>query len=71
MHKSTLTGIGLLRAIGFALLVALTGGCMGKPQISMIPLLRQHYEYEDAMRSAPDFTSLAMKAIADLEGQRK
>jgi hypothetical protein len=71
MNKSMQTVNGLLRAIGFALLVALIGGCMTKPHQSVIPLLRQHYEYKDAMRSAPDFTSLAMKAIADLEARQK
>lgn len=67
MNLSTKTVKGLLLAVGSALLLALTSSCTTLPRPSLIPALRQHPEYEDAMRSAPNFTTAAMKSISDLE----
>lgn len=55
-------------SLGAALLVALTGCSTTAP--SQLPRLRSHPEYQDAMRSAPDFTTDALKTIADLEARQ-
>lgn len=66
MHKSKLTAPAFWPSLGCALLVALTG-CTTPSQL---PRLRAMPDYPDAMRAAPDFTTSALKTIADLEARR-
>lgn len=58
--------VSLLR-LGCALALALTVGCTSP---SSLPRLRAMPDYEDAMRCAPDFTTAALKTIADLEARK-
>ena len=57
----------LLRSLGCALALALTAACTAP---SHLPRLKAMPDYEDAMRSAPDFTTAALKTIADLEATK-
>jgi hypothetical protein len=70
MNRSTPTANVLRLLLGFALGLVLTA-CSTQPKASLLPALRLHPQYEDAMRCAPDFTSTAMKAIANLEAAAK
>lgn len=68
MHSSTLTAPASRLLLGFVLALALTS-CSTRPRQSVLPALRLHPQYEDAMRSAPDFTTSALKHIANLEAR--
>lgn len=69
MPRSTPTAPASRLLLGFALALALTG-CSTRPlPLSHLPALRLHPQYEDAMRCAPDFTTAALKTIADLEAR--
>jgi hypothetical protein len=67
MPKSTPTASASPLLLGCALALALTGCCTP----SQLPRLRALPDYEDAMRCAPDFTTQALKTIADLEAHRQ
>jgi uncharacterized lipoprotein YajG len=69
MTKSTKTATLFCLLAGVALLGACTApSTRSRPTPpSRIPALRLHPEYRDAMMAAPDFTTAAMKALADAE----
>lgn len=61
-----------LRALGCALACVLTVGCTTTlPTPSPVNRLRALPDYEDAMRSAPIFTTEALRTVADQHAERR
>ena len=67
--KLTPTALAYWRTAGSVLLAAHIAGCTINPA-SQLERMRAHPEYADAMMAAPDFTTDALKTIADLESRK-
>lgn len=69
IHRPMKTAPAFKLLLGSALALVLTGCSTTAP--SNLPRLRASPEYEDALRCAPNFTTDALKTIADLEAKQK